>query len=61
MTFSDKKSQKVPKNPKKYFCEFCNYNTSNKKDFNKHLLTLKHKKLSNSDQIVTNSDQKVTK
>ena len=61
MTFSDKKSQNVPKNPINYFCEFCNYNTCNKKDFNKHLLTLKHKKLSNSDQIVTNSDQIVTK
>ena len=58
MTFSDKKSQKIPKNPKNYFCKFCNYNTCNKKDYNKHLLTLKHKKLSNSDQIMTNSDQK---
>jgi len=61
MTFSDKKSQKVPKNPKKYFCEFCNYNTCNKKDYNKHLTTDKHKRLSNSDQIVTNSDQKEEK
>ena len=61
MTFSDKKSQNIPKNPKKYFCEFCNYNTCNKKDYSKHLLTLKHKRLSNSDQIVTNSDQKEDK
>ena len=61
MTFSDKKSQNVPKNPINYFCEFCNYNTCNKKDFNKHLLTLKHKNLSNSDQIVTNSDLKEDK
>ena len=61
MTFSDKKSQNVPKNPTKYICEFCNYNTCNKKDYNKHLSTLKHKKLSNSDQIVTNSDQKEDK
>ena len=56
MTFSDNKSQFIPKNPKKFNCEFCYYNTFNKKDYNKHLQTLKHKKLSNSDTIVTNSD-----
>ena len=57
MTFSDNKSQFIPKNPKKFNCEFCDYNTFNKKDYNKHLQTLKHKKLSNSDTIVTNSDK----
>ena len=40
---------KIPKkNPKKipkYFCEYCNYTTGNKKDFSKHLLTPKHKKI----------------
>jgi len=56
MTFSDKKSQFIPKNPKLFNCDFCDYNTFNKKDYNKHLQTLKHKKLSNSDTIVTNSD-----
>ena len=34
-----KKSQKIPNN---FFCNTCNYNTINKKDFNKHLLTAKH-------------------
>jgi hypothetical protein len=33
-----------PKNPQKYKCQLCDYYTSNKKDFNKHILTLKHKK-----------------
>jgi len=56
MTISDKKSQIIPKNPKKFNCDLCDYNTFNKKDYNKHLQTLKHKKLSNSDTIVTNSD-----
>ena len=56
MIFSDNKSQFIPKNPKKFNCDFCDYNTFNKKDYNKHLQTLKHKKLSNSDTIVTNSD-----
>jgi len=31
------------KSPKKYICECCDYTTSYKKDFNKHLTTLKHK------------------
>jgi len=34
----------VPKNQKKYNCEKCNYHTNGKKDFDKHLLTAKHKK-----------------
>ncbi len=35
--------EKTPKTPKNYFCELCNFTTSNKKDFNRHLLTQKHK------------------
>ena len=35
-------SQISSKIPKKYECIFCNYNTSNSKDYNKHLLTRKH-------------------
>ncbi len=33
---------KIPKNPNDFFCEKCNYITSNKKDFNKHCNTRKH-------------------
>jgi hypothetical protein len=33
----------VPKIPK-YFCDFCQYKTSNKKDYTKHLMTSKHTK-----------------
>ena len=33
-------SQNIPK----FFCEFCEIKTNNKKDFSKHLLTSKHKK-----------------
>jgi hypothetical protein len=36
----------VPKNPHKYSCILCDYYTSNAKDYNKHLLTLKHAKVS---------------
>jgi len=35
----------VPKIPNVYICDFCNINTGNKKDYNKHLLTAKHLKL----------------
>ena len=34
-------NKKTPKNPK-YFCEKCCFDTNNKKDFDRHLLTLKH-------------------
>jgi len=34
--------QKSPKIPCKFTCETCDYNTGNKKDYNKHLTTLKH-------------------
>lgn len=37
---NEKKSLKIPK---KYFCENCDYLTNSKKDYNKHLLTRKHK------------------
>ena len=32
---------KTPKNPS-FFCEKCQFLTSNKKDYKRHLLTLKH-------------------
>lgn len=36
-------NEKSPKIPKKYTCEKCDYITSNKKDYVKHLSTQKHK------------------
>ena len=43
---------KNPKNPeiltKKYICEKCDYSTDSKKDFNKHLGTAKHKKMTDA-------------
>ena len=38
-------TKKSPKNPLKFECKKCNYITGNKKDYNKHLTTAKHKKL----------------
>ena len=37
----------VPKNPIKYSCKTCDYFTCNKKDYNKHISTQKHKILTN--------------
>jgi hypothetical protein len=42
---------KTQKNPKKYNCEKCNFTSSNKKDYNKHLLTAKHTKEINGNHI----------
>lgn len=43
ITFKDKKNNKSGKSKYKYSCECCHYNTSDKYDYNKDLLTLKHK------------------
>ena len=34
--------KKTQKNPEKFSCEICGFNTSHKNDYNKHLLTAKH-------------------
>jgi len=39
-----------PKIPPKFYCENCDYKTCNKKDYNKHLMTLKHQNSYFSDQ-----------
>jgi hypothetical protein len=51
----------VPKIPKKFNCEKCNYECSNKKDFKKHLLTRKHVK--NDDGVTSGNKtpQKIPK
>jgi hypothetical protein len=45
-------SIKSQKNPDKYFCESCNYETCSKKDFNKHNLTSKHQRLVNASKML---------
>ena len=41
------------KSSKKFICQKCHYNTCRKSQFNRHVLTLKHK---NTDKILTNTD-----
>jgi len=45
---TNKKSQKIPQI---FLCEICQYNTCNKKDYSKHMLTRKHKILTNTNEI----------
>ena len=58
MTNSDQKMQKMQN---LFECKICYFKTFNKYNYNKHLQTLKHKNLINSDTLVTNSDQKMQK
>jgi len=44
------KNEKNPKKPINYFCEVCDFNTSNKKDFKRHNLTDKHLLLINPNE-----------
>lgn len=39
----EKKTQKTQTKPKEYCCGFCHFLSSNKKDYNRHLSTNKHK------------------
>jgi hypothetical protein len=49
-------TKKTPKNPK-YLCEHCGFTTNNKKDFNKHLLTRKHRINDPSQHFAQNKSQ----
>ena len=52
---ANEKSQKIPL---KFFCETCHYNTSSNKDYNKHLLTAKHFRLTNTKGFTNENPQK---
>jgi hypothetical protein len=44
--------QKVPTN---FVCDFCNYSTSRKSQYDRHILTSKHKKLTNNNKLSSES------
>ena len=54
-------NKKSPKIPLKFYCETCDYYTSNKKDYSKHLLTLKHQNLVNTNGLANKNPQKSPK
>jgi hypothetical protein len=45
-------TQNIPNTSNSYHCEKCNYNTGNKKDYRKHLLTRKHVNIINDNDFV---------
>jgi hypothetical protein len=49
----------IPKNPQKYICDVCDYNTCNKKDFIKHTSTVKHKTNVNGNKMEIQEIEKV--
>lgn len=50
----------TPKNPRIFECIICDYKSCNKKDFTRHINTIKHKKLINQSEL-TNASQKCPK
>jgi hypothetical protein len=46
-------TEKTPKNPLLYNCEKCDFKCSNKKDYNRHLLTRKHNLATISNELAT--------
>ena len=49
-------NKKVPKSSKEYFCEKCNYYTYRYSQYERHLLTAKHKKIINDNKNVPNNE-----
>jgi hypothetical protein len=54
-------TKKVAKSSKNFHCEKCDYITSKKCNYDKHVLTALHQKYATSDVFVTKSDKKVAK
>jgi len=46
-----------PKNPKIYSCKYCLFESCNKKDYSRHLLTPKHENLTNPNKNLTQNTQ----
>ena len=56
-----KETQKNPKPQKVYCCEMCNFNTSHKNDYSKHLTTAKHKNMCLGNKMDIPGNQKTQK
>jgi hypothetical protein len=54
-------TQKTQKNPNIFSCNYCNFNTRHKNDFNKHLLTGKHIKMCSGNKMEINGNKKPKK
>jgi hypothetical protein len=51
----------MPKNAEKFHCNFCHFVTSKYSNYNKHLMTLKHKNLANDNANDKNDNKKMPK
>ena len=51
-------TEKNEKNDLNYFCKFCNFSTCKKTDYNRHILTVKHKMLTNVDNNNEKNEKK---
>ena len=59
--YARKMCEKNAKNlAKKYTCNFCDFNSNNKRDYNKHCLTGKHDRLTNANKL-TNGEKMANK
>ena len=54
-------SKKLPKVAHIFCCTNCDYNTSKKSSYNKHITTDKHKKMVNDSKMMTNDSEKLLK
>ena len=54
-------SKKNAKNAKIYECNDCDYISSNKNDYSRHLLTVKHLRMTNTYKILTENPEKTQK
>ena len=50
-------NQKVPKSSNKFFCKACDYTTERESQFNRHILTDKHKRLTTANEKVPKSSK----
>ena len=50
-------TKKVPKSSKNFFCEICDYSTSRESQYNRHLMTPKHKMITNDNKKVPKSSK----
>jgi len=53
-------NKKSPKSPYNFSCLICDYYTSNKKDYNKHISTVKHCRLTNTKGFANENPQNPT-
>jgi len=54
-------SKKLPKVAQLFSCNYCDYNTSKKSSYLKHLSTDKHKNMTNGSKMVVNDSEKTPK